>query len=334
MKRYLVGIGIAVSLVSVILVYMLLYIPHERMRTDAVSIPEGATLTHTAHILESADVITSPFAFKVLAYITNKQAAIKAGTYIFPRRNTLKDILDIVTVGSHQRIIRVRFPEGIRVAGIADTLEHRFGIPRQKTIALARNRSFIKSLGISSSMLEGYLLPDTYSFTHKPDLRELLSVMANEMKIFLSVDSIKAQISRSGMSIHEVLTLASIVEGETGKNDERPRIAGVYLNRLRHGMLLQADPTVQYTLPDGPRRLLLKDYKRQSRYNTYLHPGLPPTPVNNPGRASILAVLYPEHHDYLYFVADGKGGHIFSRTLREHNMAVRDYRNMMRRRPN
>ncbi|NOY05778.1 MAG: endolytic transglycosylase MltG, partial [Chlorobi bacterium] len=332
--RYLVGIGIAASLVSLIMIYMVLYSPHERSGTGSVSIPDGASLTQTARLLESADVISSSFAFKALAFVMNKQAAIKAGTYIFPRRNTIKEVLDIVTLGSHQRIIRIQFPEGIRVAGIADTLERRFGIPKQKTISLARDRSFIASLGFSSSTLEGYLLPDTYSFTHAPGSRELLSVMANEMKKFLSVDSIKKRIHRSGMTLHEVLTLASIVEGETGISAERPRIAGVYLNRLRRGMLLQADPTVQYALPDGPRRLLLKDYKHESPYNTYLHPGLPPTPVNNPGRASILAVLYPEHHDFLYFVADGKGGHVFSRTLKEHNIAVRAYRNMMRRRPN
>ncbi len=334
MKRYLVGSGITASLIGLIVIYVVLYTPHERSGTGSVSIPDGATLTQTARILDSTDVISSSFAFKALAFVTNKETAIKAGTYIFPRRNTIKDALDIVTMGSHLQMIRIQFPEGIRVAGIADTLERRFGIPRQKTMALAWDRSFIQSLGISSSTLEGYLLPDTYSFTHTPGPRELLSVMVNETKKFLSVDSIKERIKRSGMTPHEVLTLASIVEGETGKSAERPRIAGVYLNRLRRGMLLQADPTVQYALPDGPRRLLLKDYKRQSPYNTYLHPGLPPTPVNNPGRASILAVLYPEHHDYIYFVADGKGGHIFSRTLAEHNNAVRAYRDMMRRRPN
>jgi UPF0755 protein len=132
------------------------------------------------------------------------------------------------------------------------------------------------------------------------------------------------------MSLKEVVTLASIVEGESGVDAERPTIAGVYLNRLRKNMKLEADPTIQYVLPGGPRRLLYTDLRIDSPYNTYLYRGLPPGPVNNPGKQSILGVLYPEKHQYLYFVATGVGGHRFSKTFSEHQKAIRVYRKVRR----
>ena len=132
------------------------------------------------------------------------------------------------------------------------------------------------------------------------------------------------------MTMHQVLTLASIVEGESGIDEERPMIAGVYWNRLKNRMRLEADPTIQYVLPDGPRRLFHRDLRLGSPYNTYRNYGLPPGPINNPGKKAILATLYPEKHQYLYFVATGVGGHRFSRTYAEHQKAARAYRRARR----
>ena len=132
------------------------------------------------------------------------------------------------------------------------------------------------------------------------------------------------------MSLHKVLTFASIVEGESGIDEERPMIAGVYWNRLKRNMRLEADPTIQYVIPDGPRRLLYRDLKYPSPYNTYLNYGLPPGPVNNPGKKSIIATLYPERHQYLFFFATGVGGHRFSKSLNEHQKAVRGFRKVRR----
>jgi len=147
----------------------------------------------------------------------------------------------------------------------------------------------------------------------------------NAFNIFY-VDSLKRRATELGYSTHEILTLASIIKGETNGVDEMKRISGVYHNRLKRGMKLQADPTVQYLLPDGWRRLLYEDLEIDSPYNTYKYAGLPPGPINNPGKNAILAALYPENNKYFYFVADGKGGHKFGKTHREHIRNVREYR--------
>lgn len=144
------------------------------------------------------------------------------------------------------------------------------------------------------------------------------------------VDSLKTRQEALKLTLNEVLTLASIVEGEAMLDEERAVIAGVYLNRLKKRMRLEADPTVQYAIPDGPRRLTYSDLRFNSPYNTYVHYGLPPGPINSPGRKSILAALYPQFHSFLYFVANGSGGHIFSRTYSEHQKAVQSYRKMRR----
>jgi UPF0755 protein len=191
--------------------------------------------------------------------------------------------------------------------------------------SLCVDRKFLSSLGIEAHSLEGYLLPDTYLFSWQTDETEILRTFVNAFRNFY-VDSLKARQAQLGLTVHEVLTLASIVEGETSLDGERATIAGVYWNRLRRRMPLQADPTIQYLLPDGPRRLRYDDLKINSPYNTYRKVGLPPGPINNPGRQSILAVLYPQTHQYFYFVADGTGGHRFSRHYSEHLRAVKHWR--------
>jgi UPF0755 protein len=190
---------------------------------------------------------------------------------------------------------------------------------------LVFDRDFIQSLGIEAASLEGYLLPDTYGFSWQQDEKEIVREQVGEFRQFF-VDSLVARAAVLGWSVHQVITFASIVEGEALIDNERPIIAGVYLNRLQRGMRLEADPTIQYILDDGPRRLLYADLRRDSPYNTYRYAGLPPGPINNPGRKSILAALYPSRHDYLYFVANTRGGHWFARSYAEHQANVRRYR--------
>ena len=141
---------------------------------------------------------------------------------------------------------------------------------------------------------------------------------------------LKNRAEKLGYSVHDIITLASIVEGETKKEEEMPVIAEVYYNRLKHGMKLEADPTIQYLIEGKWRRLLYEDLKTDSPYNTYLYSGLPPGPINNPGKSAILAAFYPDDNNYLYFVADGNGGHKFSSTYSEHLKNVRDYRRWLR----
>ena len=160
-------------------------------------------------------------------------------------------------------------------------------------------------------------MPKTYSFYWDPNEEDIILAMTKEFRRFFD-DTLQKRMKEVKLTLEEVVAMASIVEGEAKLDEERPIIAGVYYNRLRKRMNLEADPTIQYVLPGGPRRLFNSDYKFQSSYNTYLHPGLPPGPINNPGEKSILAALYPKKHNFLYFVATGDGGHSFSETYQDH----------------
>ena len=186
------------------------------------------------------------------------------------------------------------------------------------------DESFLKSNNIESNSLEGYLFPDTYKVFEGDNVRSVLSLLIKTHNRFWT----KTNINRAKelkLSIHEIVTLASIIEGEAIYDSERSKISGVYHNRLKLGMKLQADPTIQYIIDDSPRRLLNKDLKIKSPYNTYLNHGLPPGPINNPGLESIKAALFPEKVDYLFFVARGDGYHTFSKTEKEHNKAKRAF---------
>ena len=168
-----------------------------------------------------------------------------------------------------------------------------------------------------------------YEIYERSSPEEAITLFYNSFKEFYN-DSLKARTKELGFTVNEVITLASIIKGETNKVDEMPRISGVYHNRLRIGMKLQADPTIQYVIPGGWKRLTFKDLELDSPYNTYKYFGLPPGPINSPGKAAILAALYPEKNNYLYFVADGTGGHRFGKTLAEHNNNVKKYREFLR----
>jgi len=185
--------------------------------------------------------------------------------------------------------------------------------------------SLIEIAGHDAVSLEGFLMPDTYEFAWQTDERVVAKRLLAQFREFF-VDSLQRRVHVLGYSIREILTIASIVEGETRLDAERPIVAGLYYNRLKKRMRLEADPTIRYLLPNGTHRIHFNDLDIESPYNTYRNYGLPPTPINNPGRNSILAALYPARHSYLYFVADGKGGHRFSKTFDEHKQNVRLYR--------
>jgi UPF0755 protein len=181
-------------------------------------------------------------------------------------------------------------------------------------------------LGVHEASFEGYLLPQEYDFYDHSSANEVVGIMYKAFRSFIN-DSVKNKMPLTENGLHRVITMASIVNGETNKKEEMPRIAGVYYNRLKTGMKLQADPTLQFLQPNGAKRLSYKDLRIKSPYNTYMYGGLPPGPIDNPGKSAIMAAVFPEKHDYLYFVADGKGGHKFSRSYSEHLKRVEEYRN-------
>jgi UPF0755 protein len=298
---------------------------HRTGRSVEVTIRPGMSVAAIGRALDSADVVPHWLLFAAAARLSPGGGRMQSGTYRFPRDISVASVIDALAAGRYQVEIWVPVPEGATLRSIAAAVERRTGIAADSLLDLARDGRFLRSLGCDASSLEGYLRPDTYLIRRNDTPEKILSAMWRRRQQDLT-PSRRARMAAMRRSLHDILTMASIVEGETRKASERARVAGVYYNRLRIGMLLQADPTIQYVIDDGPRRLYYSDLRIPSPYNTYRHRGLPPGPINNPGTAAIDAALYPETHAFLYFVADGTGGHAFSRTAAEHLRAVEAYR--------
>lgn len=293
----------------------------------AVKIPQGATMADVAEILRRHRLIREPLVFRLYARQEQLDSQIKPGEYLLRANMTADEILKRLTTGE---VITYRFtvPEGLTVEQVAELLASRHLVDQDKfmrtvTASIAAD-GWVPADAKVRHRLEGYLSPETYTYTGTINEVKIVDMMVGRFQQIMSGDLLR-RAEEMQLSVHEVVTLASIVEEEAAAPAERPRIAGVYLNRLRIGMKLDADPTVRYALRKPPvEPLLYKDLEVKDPYNTYRNPGLPPGPISSPGEASIRAVLYPEDHQFLYFVArgDGSGEHIFTNTLREHNQAV------------
>lgn len=281
-----------------------------------VVIQQGASMRQIAEDLEDNGVIENPYVFLIAAKIQN--ASLQAGEFQFQPQSTPAEVITLLRSGkTYQR--KITFAEGLTVHDIAAIL----------------NADPVLTGTIDALPPEGSLLPDTYNYTYG-DTRAGLMKRMQDAHTTLIADLWARRVQGLPLrSPEEAVTLASIVEKETGITAERSRVAGVFINRLNEGMLLQTDPTVIYAMTLGrqklDRPLLFKDLEIDSPYNTYKYPGLPPQPIANPGRASLEAVLLtPESHDLLFFVADGTGGHVFAKTLAEHNANVANWRKINR----
>jgi UPF0755 protein len=290
-------------------------------------VPEGSTLRQVALNLEVEGFLSRPGPFLLWGRLKGYSKSIKAGEY---RLNSSMSPLQILrtlkmgVVATHA----VTIPEGFTSEQIAALMEGKGLVQRQEFLSLARDPEFAQRCGISAPALEGYLYPDTYRFSRGLSVVTLVNTMVRRFQEM--VEPLMGSVENSGMSLGEVLTLASIVEKETGCARERPLIASVFLNRLKRGMRLESDPTVIYGLKDFDGNLTRKDLAQETAYNTYVIKGLPPGPIANPGLAAIKAVLSPATADFLYFVSKNDGTHHFSKTLREHNRAVRIYQKRRR----
>jgi UPF0755 protein len=301
--------------------------PEGEQKTFFVS--KGQTFRSIVDSLETQHLIRSRALFVFVARVMGGMERMQIGKYVFASGISNADLFTSLRTGRDNSLIAVTIPEGYRARTQSRLFARLLGIDSSHFMMLVKQVAFIHDLGIRDTSLEGYLLPDTYGFSWQSDEAEILERMVGQFKEFYN-DSLLARQQQVGWTTKQVLTLASIVEAEAVEPSERPIIAGVYLNRIKKGMKLEADPTVQYGLPDPPRRVLYADLRVDHPYNTYVRRGLPPGPINNPGRSSILAALYPARHQYLYFVADGKGGHRFSRTYAEHRRNVSLYRKARR----
>ncbi len=292
-------------------------------------IKEGESFISVANRLTSLEIIPSKTNFRIAAFIYGAEKNIKAARYKIPNGQSYLELLDLFIYGPADYLRNIRVNDGQTIKWLSAKVRRDLRIDSAAFANTARNPEFVKSLGLEHPTMEGYLFPGNYKIYEKSSPEEVIKIFFQGFNDFWN-DTLKSRAKEIGFSIHQVITLASIVKGETHLVEEMPRIAGVYYNRLKFGMRLQADPTIQFLLPGGWRRLLYNDLRIESPYNTYKYAGLPPGPINNPGKNPILAVLYPEKHNYLYFVASGNGGHKFARTYSEHLKYVREYRKWLR----
>jgi UPF0755 protein len=293
-----------------------------------VTVPSGASMRLAADSLEAAGVIGSAKLFSVYAKVTGRDRNIKAGTYILDRGASWNAIVNALVAGKGI-VLTLTIPEGWDLKTIIPTVSRVMKVPAAALNSASRDAALIRQLKVPVPTLEGYLFPETYllpeSSTALPIVRRLVAEFERRWK-----PEWNGQLEKLGMSRHQVITLASIIEKEARVATERPTISAVYHNRLKIGMMLQADPTVLYALGRHENRVLYRHLEVQSPYNTYRNVGLPPGPIASPGSASIEAALFPADVPFLYFVAHPDGHHEFTSTVREHNEMVRRMRALRR----
>lgn len=317
---YLFLIGIAVAITALVVVFQM---PNGLVEPKEIQIKRGMGTRDIAAMLQDEDIIISAYPFMVGSKITNKAKPLQAGEFLIPAGINIAGVLDILQNGK--------------------TIQRKLTIPEGKTsweiVQLLKANEFLEG-EIQNTPPEGSLMPDTYFFAKGETRMEKIARMQDAMNDFVAAQDLNKLKNLPLSTMEEVMILASIVEKETSIASEYGKVAGVFINRLRKGMPLQTDPTVIYGITKGQhkndgkgplgRRLLTKDLKKDTAYNTYTRTGLPPTPICNPGRGAIEGVLNPDTHDYIYFVADGTGGHAFGKTLAEHNANVAKWRKIRR----
>jgi UPF0755 protein len=289
-------------------------------------VEKGSGLRTVAAELERRRLIKGKNLFMLWVFLKGSTGDIKAGEYSLNQSMPPVRIFHILTSGA-VRTYPLTIPEGLTAEQIADILAEKNLVNKMEFISLVREKTLAASHRIDGPSLEGYLFPDTYLISKGMGARELIDLMVNR---FWDVfhDLMRGQ--KTSMPVLEIVTLASIVEKETGLAEERPVIASVFLNRLRKRMRLESDPTVIYGIQGFDGNLKRKDLHVRSPYNTYINFGLPPGPIANPGRESLMAVISPAKTDYLYFVSRNDGSHHFSASLEEHNRAVVRYQKRRR----
>ncbi len=294
-----------------------------------INIPKNTSVGKVVEIFNEQGLMEPAWFYRITVKIYSRASGegIFAGSYMFDKGKTNFEILYSIFTGKQLCTVKVTFPEGIRLQKYASILLHKLAIDSAEFMQYVQSDSLLKANGIPGESTEGYFMPDTYEFYWKEPISEIVKRLLDAQdKIWQA--KFQRYAEEEGRTRHEILTLASIIEAETPVNDEKARIAGVYYNRLKYGMPLQSDPTVQYALGNHKDRILYRDLDIDSPYNTYKHLGLPPGPINSPGIKSIEAAVFPENNDYLYFVAmgDGSGRHSFARTAAQHSYNVRVYR--------
>jgi UPF0755 protein len=291
-----------------------------------VEIPQGAGTRGIGERLVDGGVVRDHLTFRLALWMSGEARRLKAGEYRFDRAMTPFEVIDKIARGDVY-VVNVTFPEGLTIAEMAKIFEsHSIG-PASAFTAAARDPSRVRELDPAATDLEGYLFPETYALSRHTAADTLVHQMVARFEHVFTPELRQAAAARN-LTVRQAVTLASIVEKETARNEERPTVAAVYLNRLRLNMALQCDPTVIYALERAGKyegNLHRNDLSMDSPYNTYRYPGLPPGPIASPGRASLEAAVHPANADFLYFVSRNDGSHQFARTLEEHNRNVQKF---------
>lgn len=297
--------------------------PSQEEVQRTIEIEPGATFLEVTGLLNREGLITSSFFFRLLGKITQNESKIKPGEYQLHRAMRPAEVLGYLVRGE-VLVHRVVIPEGTSSREIGAILEKGNILKAETFYQTAQDREIVKRLGFEAETLEGYLFPDTYYFSKQTAPEKIVDQMTKKFRETYD-EAFQKQADALGMNQREVITLASIIEKETGTPSERRIISGVFHNRLKQKMRLQSDPTVIFSLAHFDGDIKRKDLLNDSPYNTYRVTGLPPGPISNPGKEAIYAALFPANVDYLFFVSKNNGEHFFSKTLKEHNEAVRLY---------
>ena len=288
-----------------------------------VDIPPGIAFSHVSHLLHQKGLLGPEWFFQVLGRVQQVDRKIIPGEYELHAGMRPTVLLAKLVKGEvYQHSVTI--PEGYNIVQIADILDQKGLADKEEILRLSRDRTFIASMDVKASTLEGYLFPDTYRFARYTPPESIVRTFISRFHEMVTPE-IYAQAKSMGMTLQEVLTLASVIEKETGLAKERALVSGVFHNRLRRNIPLQSDPTVIYALEYFDGNIRKADLSVNSPYNTYKVRGLPPGPIANPGLAAIQAALYPTPSDFVYFVSRNDGSHKFSATLAEHNKAVDKY---------
>ena len=291
-----------------------------------VEIPQGAASAEIRRRLLEAGVVSDEATLRTALWWSGRSRSLQAGEYRFDQPMSALAVIEKIASGDVYTQ-RLTFPEGLTIAEMAKVFESRGFGPAREFVKAASDGSLVKDLDAKASDLEGYLFPETYPLPRRANASRVVGMMVDRFRSLYD-ETLRARAKELGMTTRQVVTLASLIEKETARADERPLVAAVYRNRMMRGMGMQADPTVVYALMKAGKyngNIRREDLSFDSPYNTYRYPGLPPGPIAAPGRASIDAALAPAEVPYLYFVSRNDGSHVFATTLTEHNANVYQY---------
>ncbi|MCI0329798.1 MAG: endolytic transglycosylase MltG [candidate division Zixibacteria bacterium] len=307
-----------------ILLFSALYVVFAPVRWEGpkkvVEVRQGEAARAVAARLKEAGVIKSAAAFRRLARFSGADKKIKVGAYSFYSGASLYGVLKYMA-SPKAGVVTLFIPEGATVKKIGGLVQASLGVDSALFVAFCRSREFARTLGVTAPSLEGYLFPSSYEFYWNVPPEEIIGKMYDGHKS--AWKEVTAGVPNPDtLSVEKIVTMASLIEAETGVDSERVLVSQVFHRRLKLGYPLQCDPTVIYALGETRRGLSREDLKFRSPYNTYLNRGLPPGPICNVGKEALAAALAPDTTKYLYFVANGSGGHIFSQTLDQHNRAI------------